>query len=280
MNQENILPIRLRLVGWFSDVMPPALRRAIYRLPVTDILRRWLNRAAPSGYTWVTVAAGLNKRARLLVDLSCEKFYWLGTYEPDLQVLLPKVLRPGYVAYDVGAHAGFFSVAMAHLVGPLGQVFAFEPLPENADKIEAVAIANNLPRLVTIRRAVADRCGEAVLYHSGSTSTSSLLGGSSGITVSLVTLDEFVYGEGYPPPQLVKLDVEGAESMVLQGMERLVAEYSPILVIEVHKGQSEAVWSWLVQHNYIVYRCTSWRHRIRVDEATFSSGHYLAMPKS
>jgi hypothetical protein len=140
-----------------------------------------------------------------------------------------------------------------------------------------VAIANNLPQLVTIRRAVADHCGEAVLHRAASTSIACLGGKGSGITVSLITLDTFVYVEGYPPPYLVKLDVEGAESMVLLGMERLVTEEAPILVIEVHKGQSQPVWSYLAAHGYLVHACANAHHRALVDEAAFGTGHYLAI---
>lgn len=92
MNEDLNIPFRLRIVGMFARLVPPLGRQLIYHLPVANILRQWLNRVTNEGYAWVTVAAGLAQGMYMQVDLRCEKYYWLGTYEPDLQSVLRKIV--------------------------------------------------------------------------------------------------------------------------------------------------------------------------------------------
>src|SRR5882757_5029521 len=50
---------------------------------------------------------------------------WLGSYEFEKQVIIPKIVRPGDVVCDIGAHVGYFTIIFARLVGPAGAVYAF-----------------------------------------------------------------------------------------------------------------------------------------------------------
>jgi hypothetical protein len=56
---------------------------------------------------------------------------WLGSYEFKMQKSIVKYLRPGMIAYDIGAHVGFYTLLFSRIVRPHGKVYAFEPLPEN-----------------------------------------------------------------------------------------------------------------------------------------------------
>ena len=114
---------------------PANLKQAIYKnKPLAAFIRRGLNRAAPTGLTQVKIAAGDLAGYTILLDMQIDKDYWLGTYEPELQAALRELIRPGAVIYDVGANIGYVSLLLAKAAGKTGKVYAFEALPENAER--------------------------------------------------------------------------------------------------------------------------------------------------
>lgn len=156
---------------------------------------------------------------------------WLGTYERGLQRRIWSALEPGQTFYDVGANVGFFSLLAAAAVGPAGSVVAFEPLPRNLALLRRHLDLNHVRHAVVVPAAVADASGTADLETSGGPAQSRL--GREGVRVDLVTLDAFVRSGG-PPPQVVKIDVEGAETRVLAGARDLLARHAPLLFLSTH----------------------------------------------
>lgn len=175
------------------------------------------------------VLSGRARGARLELDLAREKAYWAGTYEPEVQDFLARVLAPGAVFYDVGGHIGFFSVLAARLGA---RVVTFELLPENVSRIRRNAALNGLE--IEVVKAAAWDSSEGVSLVAGDSSSEwrAAPAGSSGS----VSLDEFA--ALHPPPDVIKIDVEGAEARVLAGAARLLAERRPIVICEVH-GREE-----------------------------------------
>lgn len=157
---------------------------------------------------------------------------------PVQQAFCDHVLK-GHVVYDVGANIGFFALLAARLVGPAGKVFAFEPVPANAQLVRSNAAANHLAQLKVIEAAVADegkRMQLALAEHAGGAMLSRAgqpPDAKGRITVDVVTLDDMVLGSRLPAPDFIKLDVEGAESLALSGMSRVLSERQPRLLIEV-----------------------------------------------
>jgi FkbM family methyltransferase len=240
----------LALAARAAAVLPTPLRRGLYRLgPATRALRGLLTHAAPAGLTEVAVAAGPLAGVRLALDLRAEKDLWLGTYEPNLLEAAAALVRPGDVVYDVGANLGYLTLLFARLAGPAGRVLAFEPLPANLDRLRRNLALNGLDQLVQVfDLAVADRAGRTrfLVHDSGGMGK---VEGAAGrderygetITVQAVDLDSFVFRRRHPPPQVVKLDVEGGEVLALPGMRRLLAEVRPALLLELHGPQALAV---------------------------------------
>jgi hypothetical protein len=73
----------------------------------------------------------------------------------------------------------------------------------------------------------------------------------SEITVPGISLDEFVYWEGNPPPQVVKMDIEGGEVLALPGMRRVLTEARPLMLMELHGPEScRAAWETLTAAGY------------------------------
>lgn len=243
----------LSLAAWTARCLPMPARRWVYRHPrLAGLVRRRLNQAAPHGLSQVAVAAGGLAGLTLLLDLQTEKDYWLGTYEPELQTAAAQWVRPSMVVYDVGANVGYISLLLARLVGDSGRVFAFEALPANLLRLRANLSLNDIGRRVSVIDAAVVDEDRPVRFLVGPSDDMGKAEGSAGrqgvtygeaVAVSGVSLDGFVYRAGNPPPNLVKMDIEGGEVLALPGMHRLLHESRPIVLVELHGPEAaRAAW--------------------------------------
>lgn len=182
--------------------------------------------------------------------------YLSGTYELGLQQALCRELKPGDVFFDVGANAGFFSLLAARLVGPRGKVVAFEPHPETARQIRRQVRLNRLTNVATIVAAVSDVVGKAK-FTDDVASVMLRLGDLPGaeksqrfIHVRTTTLDAECQRLG-AYPTVAKIDVEGAEKLVLRGAEPVITRHRPVLLIELHTPDlSRECRAMLAAHGY------------------------------
>jgi FkbM family methyltransferase len=160
--------------------------------------------------------------------------YLLGAAEPDLQDALCKCVRAGDVVYDVGANVGFFTLLVARLVDVEGHVYAFEPVPANALALQRNLDLNEVQHVSLIRSAVGTSSGHVRMALGSNYATAHLADHGPGlVTVPCTTIDAFVAGRGRPP-DVVKIDVEGAEALVLRGMVDTLRAHRPIVLCEVH----------------------------------------------
>jgi FkbM family methyltransferase len=185
-------------------------------------------------------AAGLKIRTR-----GANPGYRFGTTEPAVQEALADALAPGDVFYDLGANVGFFTLIAAKAVGPTGHVHAFEPEPETAAELRANVALNSLGQVQVHEVAITDSVGEAKLTNSKN-KLRSRLDQRGTITVPTTMIDAL----DLPPPNLVKIDVEGAESRAIAGMRRTIRESQPTLLCEMHivgtvKRASQMLEEWL-----------------------------------
>jgi FkbM family methyltransferase len=255
----------LSAAAWLARWLPESVKRGLYRIPVLSrFIRTSLNRAAPQGMTVVQVAAGGLEGWQLDLDLQAEKDYWLGTYETELQAAVKELVQPGAVAYDVGANIGYISLLLARHVGPQGQVFAFEALPENLERLRRNIALNPGAQIVqVVAVAVVDNSGP-VQFLVGSSGSIGKAKGSAGrdkisypdaLLVSGVSLDQFVYQQNNPEPQIIKMDIEGGEVLALPGMVRLLQEARPAILLELHGPEAaRTAWTTLVGAGYQICR--------------------------
>jgi FkbM family methyltransferase len=185
---------------------------------------------------------------RLFVDLSDHVIGLTivrGHYEAAETELMRRTLRRGDIVVDIGAHIGFFTMQMGALVGPLGRVYAFEPLDANADLLERSIEENRFgDRVIFQRAAVGAVTGGGVLTFPRETLNTggayllregrAPLTGNLKKSVTVVCLDDVVTER---PVRLIKMDVEGAEPQVLRGAQRLLHEDRPIILSELHPAQ-------------------------------------------
>lgn len=279
----------LSLTALAARWLPAGLKRRLYRAgPLAGFLRRMLNRAAPHGLSQVVIAGGELAGLRFSLDLQSEKDYWLGTYEPDLQAAVGELLQPGWTAYDVGANVGYISLLLARKLGPQGQVIAFEALPENVERLQAnLALNSGLARVVAYHRAVIDTT-RPVSFLLGPSDDTGKAAGSAGrqgleysraIEVPGLALDDFVYQQGGPLPQVIKLDIEGGEVLALPGMQRLLAEARPLLLVELHGEQAaHSAWEILTRAGYRICRMRAGYPRVPSLEALDWKAYLVAFP--
>lgn len=243
-----------------ARILPAPLKQAIYRFkPLAGLIRRGLNTAAPSGLSKVRVAAGGLAGFTLLLDMHNEKDYWLGTYEPDLESMLGELIHPGVVIYDVGANIGYVSLLLAKAAGETGRVYAFEALPANVERLQHNLELNTIGSRVTVVPAAVTQSVGPLTFLIHASGGMGKVQGSAGrddryqaqVTVAGISLDEFVYGQGNPPSQVVKMDIEGGEVLALPGMRRLLAEVHPLMLMELHGPHSSRVaWETLTDAGY------------------------------
>jgi FkbM family methyltransferase len=172
--------------------------------------------------------------------------YVLGLSERAVQDALVEHVRPGGVFWDVGAHAGFMAVLAARLAGADGRVVCFEPVPENVAELRRNVEANGFGgRVEILQLALADAEGAGHMsIERGITARLS----DVGLDIRLARGDSV----DAPAPTVVKIDVEGAESRVLSGMERILEQERPVVIVELHGGTGPKVREQLEGHGYAV----------------------------
>ncbi|MGC4118194.1 MAG: FkbM family methyltransferase [Myxococcales bacterium] len=178
---------------------------------------------------------------------------WLGTYEAKKVKAIESYLRPGMVVYDLGANAGYYTLLFARRAGPTGRVVAFEPFAENLRNMLDHIRWNRLANCQVVQAAVASQRGLATFIPGGANSMGAIARQEGVIRVPTVALDELIDGEGFPVPELVKMDIEGAEGDALEGARRLLERRKTVWFIALHgAGPRERVGETLMAAGYSV----------------------------
>jgi FkbM family methyltransferase len=158
-------------------------------------------------------------------------------YEPEFFRAFIENLKEGMVVYDVGAHWGYYTLVASRVVGDTGRVIAFEPNHENIQILRRNIQYNNIKNIECLEIAVGDLCGK-VSFDPGADTGLGKISTAGKIQVECRTLDSLM--DSLSKPQLIKIDVEGAEAAVIRGASRLIAEIRPVLFIEMHGAQEFA----------------------------------------
>ncbi|HWP37034.1 MAG TPA: FkbM family methyltransferase [Gemmatimonadales bacterium] len=163
---------------------------------------------------------------------------WLGTYELEKQRALERVLQRGMVVYDIGAQAGFYALFFTGLVGEKGKVYAVEPFAENIYYLVAHVRLNKLENVEVIQAALCEGAGLHNFTIDLGVSQNRLTDdGETVLRVPTLSVDDLWGRCGCAPPDLIKIDVEGAEARILQGAKRTLERYRPILFVALHGDQ-------------------------------------------
>jgi FkbM family methyltransferase len=185
------------------------------------------------------------------------KEYWYQGKKRKLETMLlfSDLIKEGDYVIEIGGHIGYISLYLAHLVGPKGRITVFEPGPDNLPYLQKNTAAD--PRISLVKKAVTDYVGTAKLYIDKLTGQNNSLiadyrilkentklayidsGDASFIEVPCTTLDNFLNQVQTIFPSFVKIDVEGAEFHVLNGMRETLKTKDLALMVEVHENLEE-----------------------------------------
>jgi FkbM family methyltransferase len=168
-------------------------------------------------------------------DFMDRSIYYLGVWEPNVVAFISRRLARGDVFVDVGANIGHHTLLASTLVGD-GTVVAVEASPKIFQMLEANLARNDARNVCAINMAVSSKAGTMRMYKGepGNRSTASVLpGGEFECEVQALPLDDILTPDEVRHARIIKIDVEGAESMVLAGMRRILKEGRPDLEVMV-----------------------------------------------
>jgi FkbM family methyltransferase len=154
------------------------------------------------------------------------------TWEQPIIQRLAGALQPGDVFVDLGAYVGPFTLLASRLVGPAGNVVAFEPDPATRELLERNLATNGMANVTVVPYAVGESAGTVRFVASGD--SAGRIGAEGDVEVRQVALDQFCAEHGIRPT-VMKVDIEGGEAAALGGSS--VARSVRELVVEIHEPQ-------------------------------------------
>lgn len=184
------------------------------------------------GETTAPILQGRLKWKRWIVG-SSNHGCWLGSYEYDKRLAFERTVKENGVVFDIGAHVGFYALLASVLVGPQGKVFAFEPHPRNLRYLREHLRLNAIGNVQVIDAAVSDRAAMSWMQE-GRHSSTWRLAPEGAVQVRTLSLEGAVSRGELPIPDFIKIDVEGAEMLVLSGAKSILQDVHPVLFLATH----------------------------------------------
>jgi FkbM family methyltransferase len=196
-------------------------------------------------------------------------FVPLGGKPTEEEIFLRSLPLQGKTVYDIGAFEGLLTLYFSRHAQ---QVIAFEPNPRNRAKCEENLRLNRLTNVRVIDEGVSDAPGKATLVFDPlmpgagtaeqaiARQITSSVDGARTVEITVLPLDDHVETKALPPPDVIKIDIEGLEFPALRGMVSVLAKYSPDLYIEMHGAtvkekleNAQAVVGFLDAHAYKIF---------------------------
>jgi FkbM family methyltransferase len=198
-------------------------------------------------------------------------------HEPESTRAFWDAITPGMLVVDGGANMGGYSLLASRRAGAEGRIFAFEPDPDNFARL--LKQVRHLANVQPVRKAIAATSGESMLFldsfHAGHTLVDGRVG-EHGISVDITSLDDFVRDYALPGLDVVKLDIEGAELLAIDGMQNLLrSARRPVILCEVHPP---------ITPEEFISKMNEFRYRTRILDAKLTGAghdvpvHVLSVP--
>lgn len=213
----------MSISGLFARISPFSLTGRIIRMPLLLV---------PRGAV-VRVLSGINRGMRWFAGAAETNSCWIGNYELDHVAAMQQMVRPGMIAYDIGANVGFYTLALSRLVGDSGHVYSFEPEAQNAHFLRRHVQMNGLSNVTIIQVAVSDASGMVGFRAARSQGKVS---SESSYWVPSISLDQFI-AAGNPAPSFIKMDIEGAEHTALCGASSVLSGGQTTWMLATHSDE-------------------------------------------
>jgi FkbM family methyltransferase len=174
---------------------------------------------------------------------------------------LSSFIQPGTVVIDVGANIGFFTKFFGDCVRPSGRVIAIEPEQVNFSRLSRMVQRSGLNQVVeTIQAVAAEKSGTLRLAINPEHPADHKIA-EAGVPVKAVVVDELLAERDWPRVSLIKIDVQGAEVMVLRGSRETLRRFHPVLYLEVDdeglramQADAEGLFRMLQEQGYAIHR--------------------------
>ena len=184
-----------------------------------------------------------------LTDGMYNALYFTGFYEKNETLYFRNVIKPGEVVLDIGANFGWYTTLFSELVGKTGKIVSFEPVPRiYRELLENIALNDPLKNITAIQTSLGDREGTVTINTfqglSHGHSSISTLGREDYTTCSVpmttldACIDDHLNGRRIA---MIKMDVEGAEMMVIRGAEQLLRNAADVrIMFEINSETASA----------------------------------------
>lgn len=165
-------------------------------------------------------------------DSLCLSVY--GVYEPEELSVLDAETKEGSIVIDLGANIGYHTLHISRHVGEKGHVYAFEPDPENFRLLQKNIAVNNITNVTMVDKAVSSKTGKLKLYLSDVNKADHRICETSesrkSVEIEAVTLDGY-FAEYSGSIDLIKMDIQGAEYLALDGMVNVLEKNKSIKIL-------------------------------------------------
>jgi FkbM family methyltransferase len=211
------------------------LMRGKYRLVSTIAMAkaRW-------GSHWGYCAVGIGATIRVDLNDRIQQLMWGHCYENHIQECFQALLSPGSVYMDVGAHIGYHAVLAASIVGPTGQVYAFEADPTNFERLQEQlrvfewATPINKAAWITTGRVVFERSSQTGESGWGTVAEVRDLKKGEHVSVSAISLDDWAVENNIERVAVVKVDAEGSEVGIFRGARDFLNRTKATVITEIN----------------------------------------------
>ncbi len=226
---QGLARIFLTLVARYNPQYLPKLREKFkgcrYNFTLEKI--KWLEDTKIIAYTATDVSVA-----------------YQGIYEPHELNFIKNTLKEGDIFIDVGANIGLYTVVASKFVGKSGTVFSFEPSTREYELLVKNINLNRLNNVKLFKLALSNYDGEASFYvggcgRTGANTLSNKFRSKSHVIVERIEkikvnkMDTFFNDINIPKITLIKIDVEGHDYYVIEGAQKILQKYKPIIIIEI-----------------------------------------------
>lgn len=224
--REVMHKARLLEAGMFASRMLPRGRAALPRTLAQYLIGdRLYEIGMPGGFKMAWGKGSIDMLASLRAG---------DGWDDHVRDALLNAMKPGAVLYDIGANAGYMSLSVAKAT-PGARIYSFEPIPALAASLRASARANDFDQLQVVNAALSSTTGMIDLFITANTIHTSMVsrpGKATRLPTAAFAMDDLLGAGLLPPPDVIKIDVEGAEMLVFEGAQKTLSEYHPVLVFE------------------------------------------------
>ena len=204
-----------------------------------DTYTRGMRRLAEYGLFTKGYVAKTHFNFLMHVDrLDAIKWYvhYFGYFEPQISKAWSNLLKPGNTVIDIGANVGYYTLLAGRCVGDTGKVISFEPSTHIYKQLLNNIALNSNMNIEAKQYAISDSVGLVDFYYAGDNiqGNSSIMashGGKKMETVKTISFDEIAEMLPLGEINLIKIDVEGAEALVLKTLEKYLSQLNPKCVI-------------------------------------------------